>query len=154
MEHYLRNWKSAIDSVINEEFERLLSYGDPQGEYELRVEIAKYIYENKYKIITKAIQTYMGNKVKLISSNTWMRVILEIETKLMEEEIIELAKDANIKISPISEYYVAKNNYKDNGKVRVLISYKGIATEDIGEAIKILSESWFMKSKKLDKNKT
>lgn len=99
-------------------------------------------YENKYNVITKAIQTYMGENIKLISSSTGMRAILEIKTNLTEEEIVELAKCADIKISPISQYYIVKNNYKQNGEVRVLISYKGMPTKDIESAIKILSDAW------------
>ncbi len=40
-------WKKLYNSILNEEFESLLSYGEPQGEYELREQIAKYIYENR-----------------------------------------------------------------------------------------------------------
>ncbi len=99
-------------------------------------------YENKYNIITKAINTYMGNNINLISSSAGMRVILEIKTNSTEEQIINLAKDADIKIIPISKYYIVKNNYEQKGKVRVLISYKGIPTEDIEPAIKALSDAW------------
>lgn len=100
-------------------------------------------YENKYNIITKAIKTYMGDNINLISSNTGMRVILEIKTALTEEEIVKLADAASVKISPISQYHIAKNEYRENGKVKVLISYKGIPTEDIESAIKTLSDAWF-----------
>ncbi len=100
-------------------------------------------YENKYKIITKAIHAYMDNNVNLISSSAGMRVILEIKTSFTEEQIVKLAKNADIRISPISQYYIVKNNYEENGKVRVLISYKGIPTEDIEPAIKALNDAWF-----------
>jgi GntR family transcriptional regulator / MocR family aminotransferase len=152
METYLEKYK-MISQTTSKLEQLALTRFMKNGYLQSHIRKMRKHYENKYKVITKAIQIYMGNRVNSISSSTGMRVILEIETKLTEEEIIELAKDANIKISPISEYYIAKNNYKDNGKVRVLISYKGIATEDIGEAIKALSEYWFKKSKKLDKNK-
>jgi GntR family transcriptional regulator/MocR family aminotransferase len=85
----------------------------------------------------------MGNNVDLISSSAGMRVILEIKTNWTEEQIVKLAECADIKISPISQYYIVKNNYKNNGKVRVLISYKGIPTEDIESAIKSLNDAWF-----------
>jgi GntR family transcriptional regulator/MocR family aminotransferase len=105
-------------------------------------------YENKYKIITKAIHAYMGNNVNLISSSAGMRVILEIKTSFTEEQIVKLAKYAEIRISPISQYYIVKNNYEENGKVRVLISYKGIPAEDIDPAIKALNDAWFNHDKK------
>lgn len=100
-------------------------------------------YETKHAIITKAIQTYMGDNIKLISSNAGMRIILEIKSSLTEEEFVRRAECADIKVAPISQYYIEKNNYKQKGKVRVLISYKGIPSEAIDPAIKSLSNAWF-----------
>lgn len=100
-------------------------------------------YENKYKIITNAVNTYMKGNVKLISSSAGMRVILEIKTDRTEEEIVQLAECANIKILPISQYYMAPKNYEQDKKIKVLISYKGIPTEDIDIAIKCLNDAWF-----------
>ncbi|GLC30797.1 PLP-dependent aminotransferase family protein [Clostridium omnivorum] len=40
-------WKKLFNSALNEEGTNFFSYGDPQGDYELREEIAKYIYENR-----------------------------------------------------------------------------------------------------------
>jgi GntR family transcriptional regulator/MocR family aminotransferase len=106
-------------------------------------------YENKYNIINNAIHTYMGDKVELISSNAGMRVILEIETSRTEEEMLKLAEAADIRLTPISQYYIDKNNCHHMGKVRVLISYKGIPTEDINDAIKALSYAWLEKNEQI-----
>ncbi|WPC43842.1 PLP-dependent aminotransferase family protein [Clostridium sp. JS66] len=114
-----------------------------KGYLQSHIRKARRHYEKKYKIITKAIRTFMGDKVNLISSNTGMRVILELETSHREEEIVNAAKNAGIKITPISKYYIDKNNYDGNGKVRVLISYKGISIEDIEPVIKVLNDIWF-----------
>lgn len=100
-------------------------------------------YESKYNIINEAIKNHMSNNANLISSSCGMRVILEIKTDYTEEQIVKLAEDADVKIIPISQYYKAKENYKQNGRVRVLISYKGIPIEDIEPAIKALSHAWF-----------
>jgi GntR family transcriptional regulator/MocR family aminotransferase len=118
---------------------RFMKNGYLQG----HIRKARRHYENKYKIITKAIRTHMGNNVNLISSNAGMRVILEVKTNLTEKEIVRFAQDVDIKIIPISQYYIDKNNNEQNGKVRVLISYKGIPKEDIEPAIKLLNDAWF-----------
>lgn len=113
-----------------------------KGYLQSHIRKMKRHYENKYSIITKAIHTYMGDNINLISSSAGMRVILEIKTSLTEEEIVKLAKCADINLSPISQYYMEKN-YEQTGKVRVLISYKGIPTEMMESAIKTLSDAWF-----------
>lgn len=40
-------WKKIANSIMNEELQDLLSYGDHQGERELREEIAKFVYETR-----------------------------------------------------------------------------------------------------------
>jgi GntR family transcriptional regulator/MocR family aminotransferase len=40
-------WKRICSSIINNEFESLLHFSDSQGEYELREQIAKYVYESR-----------------------------------------------------------------------------------------------------------
>jgi GntR family transcriptional regulator/MocR family aminotransferase len=113
-----------------------------RGYMQSHIRKMKKYYEDKYVIITKAIQKYMGDNVKLISSDTGMRVILEIKTNYTEDQIVQLAENADVNISPISKYYKAKSNYKQDGIIRVLISYKGISAEDIEPAIKALSYAW------------
>lgn len=96
-------------------------------------------YHNKYHIITKAIRTYMRENVNLISSSSGMRIILEIKTERTEAEILQLAHTAGINIVPLSRYYI-KNDGESNGKIGILLSYKGIPTEDIEPAIRVLSK--------------
>lgn len=100
-------------------------------------------YQNKHTAITKAIHTYMRDNINLISSNAGMRVILEIKTDLTEEQIISLAQNSGVNLVSLSQYYIEKSNYAQNGKIRVMLSYKGIPLEDIEPAIKKLSNAWF-----------
>lgn len=114
-----------------------------KGYLQSHIRKAKRYYEKKYKIITKAIHAFMRDNVNLISSSAGMRVILELKTSRTEEEIVSISKNAGIKITPISQYYINKNNYDQSRNVRVLISYKGIPIEDIESAIKTLNDIWF-----------
>ncbi|GMA98091.1 PLP-dependent aminotransferase family protein [Pelosinus sp. IPA-1] len=100
-------------------------------------------YQNKNTAITNAIHTYMKDNINLISSNAGMRVILEIKTDLTEEQIISLAQNSGINLVSLSQYYIEKSNYAQTGKIRVMLSYKGIPLEDIEPAIKKLSNAWF-----------
>ena len=44
---HISMWKKIENSIINENPGELLHYGDPQGEPELREEIAKYVFETR-----------------------------------------------------------------------------------------------------------
>ena len=41
------DWKKSVNRVLDYETKSLLAYGDPQGEYVLRAEIAKYVHQSR-----------------------------------------------------------------------------------------------------------
>jgi GntR family transcriptional regulator/MocR family aminotransferase len=116
-----------------------------EGYWQSHVRKIRRHYQNKYNTITKAIQTHMKGKVKLISTSAGLRVILEISTDLSEAEVVSMAKGAGIDIWPISKYYMGHNSTEESGKVKVILSYRSIAIEDIEEAVKTLKRVWFDK---------
>lgn len=58
----IKLWQRYVKSALRQE-ERLLSYSDPQGEYDLRQAITKYIYE-KRNIITSPERIVIGAGVQ------------------------------------------------------------------------------------------
>ncbi|MGN0536326.1 MAG: PLP-dependent aminotransferase family protein [Eubacterium sp.] len=58
----IKLWQRYVKSALRQE-ERLLSYSDPQGEYDLRLAITKYIYE-KRNIITSPERIVIGAGVQ------------------------------------------------------------------------------------------
>lgn len=140
---YLKEYKSYEQTTSKLE-QLALARFMKEGYFQSHIRKIRRHYFNKYNIINKAMQTYMKNKAKLITSSSGMRVILEIQTDYTEDKIVSLAQNAGINIAPISRYYMKYDKYKKSGKIRVLLSYKGIPTEDIEPAIKILSEVWFI----------
>ena len=114
-----------------------------EGYWQSHIRKVRRHYQNKYNTITKAINAYMKDKVNLISSSAGLRVILEIKTSLTEGDMVDIAKNAGINISPVSQYYMLPNTYKEDGKIKVMLSYKGIPIEDIEPAVKALNDAWF-----------
>lgn len=45
-------WKKSVNRVLDYDTKSLLAYGDPQGEYILRAEIAKYVHQSRGCICT------------------------------------------------------------------------------------------------------
>jgi GntR family transcriptional regulator / MocR family aminotransferase len=114
-----------------------------EGYWQSHIRKIRRHYLNKYNAITQAIEKHMKGNVNLISSGAGLRVILEVKTNLTEEEIVYMAKNAGINISPISQYYMLRSNNDQSKKIKVLLSYRGIPIEDIEPAIKTLSYALF-----------
>lgn len=113
-----------------------------EGYWQSHIRKIRRHYQNKYNIITKSIQTYMKYNVNLISSSAGLRVILEVNTDLGEDEVVDVAKKSGIDIWPISKYYMGNDKRIEDGKVKVILSYRCIPLEDIEEAIKTLNNIW------------
>lgn len=139
---YLEKYKmyEQTASIFNQ---KALARFMKEGYWQSHVRKIRRHYQNKYNTINRAIQTHMKDRVKLISSSAGLRVILEIKTERTEEEIVAIAKSAGIDIWPISRYYMLHNAHKESGKVKVILSYRGIPAEDIEPAIETLKNVWF-----------
>lgn len=116
-----------------------------EGYWDSHIRKIRRYNQNKFNSITKAVQTHMKDNVNLISSSAGLRVILEIKTDLTEEEAVAIARNAGIKLAPVSQYYMIPDAYMKKGKVKVMLSYRGILLENIEPAIKALAHAWFRK---------
>lgn len=115
-----------------------------EGYWNSHVRKIRKCYQNKHDAMTKAVQVHMGDNVNLISSGAGLRVILELKTDFTEEEAVSMARKAGVNIAPVSQYYMMPDTCKENGKIKVMLSYKGIPVEDIEPAIKTLNDAWKM----------
>lgn len=142
LELYLEKYRmyEQTTSIFNQ---KALARFMKEGYWQSHVRKIRRHYQNKYNTITKAIQTHMKEKVKFISTSAGLRVILEISTDLSEAEVVSMAKVAGIDIWPISKYYMGHNSTEERGKVKVILSYRSIAIEDIEDAIITLKKVWF-----------
>jgi len=64
---HFQEWKKAINGVLEYEQEALLSAGDCQGEYALRYEIAKFIYQSR-GVRAKPSQVVVGAGIQVLFS--------------------------------------------------------------------------------------
>lgn len=139
---YLEKYK-MYEQTTSKLNQKALSRFMKEGYWQSHVRKIRRYYLNKYNAITKAVQTHMKDNVNLISSSAGLRVILEFETNLTEKDIVNIAKKAGVNISPVSQYYMVPSTSEKCGRIKVMLSYKGIPIEDIEPAIKTLKEAWF-----------
>jgi len=116
-----------------------------EGYWQKHIQKTKRYYTKKYKCINQAVSSYFGDRVKMISINSGLSILLEVNTAKSESELVRLAGEADIKIVPVSEYYIKHITFKQSGPPRILLSFKGIPIESIEPAVRLLSEVWFEK---------
>lgn len=92
----------------------------------------------KHDLLIQSIREHMGDEVIIHGQNSGLHVLLEFTNGLTEEEIVEKSKKYGVLVSPISSYWINKNDYKNN---MIMLSYGGIAYEKIQDGIKALKSA-------------
>ncbi|MCC5468320.1 PLP-dependent aminotransferase family protein [Pelosinus baikalensis] len=142
LDSYLQNYQ-MYEQTTTRLYQLALAQFMREGHLQSHIRKVRKLCLAKYEVIARAIQTHMKGKVNVISGNAGMRVILEVTTSLGEKQLLALAQNAGVNLTPLSRYYSGDRSNKEPGRVNVLVSYKGIPIEDIDLAIKVLSHAWF-----------
>lgn len=114
-----------------------------EGYWQKHVQKMRRYYIKKYKCISQAIDTYLIDKASIVSLNSGLSVLLEINTPASEMELVARAKEAGIKIVPVSEYFSKHIQFQQKSLPHILLAFRGVPIENIEPAIKLLSEAWF-----------
>ena len=104
-----------------------------EGYFEKHINRMRNFYRNKRDFITKCINKHArGSLVKIKEEDAGLHFLLEVNTEMSDDELIEKAKDNGIRISCLSKYYQNKENIKEHV---VIINYSGINMNSIEEAV-------------------
>lgn len=111
-----------------------------EGLWEKHLRKSRVLYKKKQEILINSIIEHFGSRVTIIGEDSGLHVLIKINTKMKELELIERAKIAGIKLTSISVNWI--NPIKDDLPV-IFIGFAGIKAELICEGIRTLKECWF-----------
>lgn len=111
-----------------------------EGYWDKHLRKSKVLYKRKQEILINSITQYLGNNVTIIGADSGLHVLIEINTKLKENELIDKAFNAGIKVHPTLVNWI---NPPSNLLPVIFIGFAGIQLEQIPDAIKALSKCWF-----------
>ena len=111
-----------------------------EGYWEKHLRKSKVLYKKKQELLINSITKYLGNDVTIVGADSGLHLLLKVNTQLKEDELIEKALIAGVKVNSTSVNWI--NPPMDSSPV-IFIGFAGINLEDIPNAIKILSECWF-----------
>lgn len=96
--------------------------------------------KKKHDILISTIHRQMGNHTKIHGKNAGLHILLEVDNGMSEQELIESAGKVDVKVYPVSNYWLNTQSYLNN---MVLIGYSNLSEEEIVEGITRLSSAWF-----------
>lgn len=108
-----------------------------EGDFEKHLNRMRKIYRRKMEMTMELLKPHQ-DKIKVIGDVSGFHVVLELNSELTEEEVMRKAKNARLKIYPLSNYQMEKSH---TTRPRIILGFAGIPEERLEEAITLLLES-------------
>lgn len=109
-----------------------------EGNFEKHLNRMRNIYRKKME---KTLDILKGYKdlVEVTGDLSGFHVVLQVQNKLSEEELVERARNEQIKIYPLSTYVMKKQTGQ---QPIILLGFASIPEDELAEAIQVLMDSW------------
>ncbi len=122
---------------------KTLAHFMEQGFWERHLKKMRNIYKQKYNACIESLKQLPRNHVHFNDAPSGLNILLRINTRLTEREIVRRAQDKGILITPASEFYAKKSNLPD--KPEVLFEFGSLPVHEIGKVVEKLFDAWFAK---------
>ncbi|WP_312472477.1 PLP-dependent aminotransferase family protein [Neobacillus sp.] len=120
--------------------QKAIEYFIAEGAWEKHIRKMKNIYSKKFVILTEAIRKHMNDRVEIIGNKAGLHILLRVKTHNTEENLIENAKRAGIRVYPTTQYWLGN----PSGEYPlILLGFGGMDVSEFDEAIHLLSNVWF-----------
>ena len=123
---------SKVDQKIVELFLR-------NGHYERHLNRMRRLYKSKHDWILRWVKEEMSEICSCFGEHVGIHLLLRFHNGISEDEAVERAKSAGIRVYGLSEFFVQE---KKETEAVVLIGYATLTEEEIKEALQILSRIW------------
>ena len=107
-----------------------------KGHFEKHINRMRNYYRTQRDTVISCIKKHpQYNKVKIREENAGLHFLLTVNTKYSDKELVARAKENNIHISCLSEYF---SNTSNSTEHVLLINYSGIEKANIEKAVELL----------------
>lgn len=111
-----------------------------EGYWEKHLRKSKVLYKKKQELLISCIVEYLGKNVTIIGADSGLHLLLKVNTKMKEHELIEKALMEGVKVNSTSVNWI---NPPTDFLPVIFVGFAGIKIEDIPCAIEILNKCWF-----------
>ena len=110
------------------------------GYFERHLNRMRNIYKRKREVLVKSIKD-LNCAIKVLGADTGLHLLLQIDNKMAEEQLVSSALLSGVKVYGVSKYYL--DNANDGSLPKILIGFAAIKEEEIKKAVKLLKTAWF-----------
>lgn len=113
-----------------------------EGHWDRHVRKIRKIYRKKHEALLAAVKRMMGGQVRVIGQDSGLHVLLRIGNGMTEDDLLQAAARAGVKVYPTSNYW---GEGADTEDPTLLLGFGGVSEQEIEDGISRLYEVWFAK---------
>jgi GntR family transcriptional regulator / MocR family aminotransferase len=120
---------------------RTLALFMEKGFWDRHLKKMRTVYKRKYDACMEALQRLPAKCIEYNQTPSGLNILLRINTRLGEKEIIQRAQASGIVVTPTREFYSDKVNIPR--KPQVLFEFGSLPEDAIGQIVDKLYKAWF-----------
>ncbi|MEM8604444.1 MAG: PLP-dependent aminotransferase family protein [Cyanobacteria bacterium P01_H01_bin.121] len=106
-----------------------------QGYLERHLRRMRNLYTQRRQVLVNALQTHLGDRIKIFGDSAGIHLLIEIDTSLSEQELLEQATARGLRLTGCSDFYLHKPVCK-----RFLLGYANLEPTQIEAGVQRLAE--------------
>ena len=122
---------SRIDQHVLTQFMR-------EGDFEKHLNRMRKVYRRKLEKVIELFKPY-HRQIVIIGERSGLHIVLIVKNGMKEEDLIQRASDAHIKIYGLSSYSIQN---KDEQPPKIILGFAGIPETQLEKTIQLLLHSW------------
>lgn len=108
-----------------------------RGYYERHLNKMRALYKNKHDVLLAEVKKLKCVR-KVLGDRAGVHILLQLTPGRSEQEMIEKARGAGVKVYPLSEYCIDERTYEPT----IILGYATMSEEEIRGAMETLKEIW------------
>lgn len=129
---------SFFQCTVSRIDQHILAHFMKEGDFERHLNRMRKVYRRKMEKTLHLLRPY-SDVVEVISDLSGFHVVLEVRNGWKEDKLVQRAKDAQLKIYPLSNYTIEKQS---SSFPRILLGFAGIPEAELETAITSLLTCW------------
>ena len=132
-----RRIDNVFSSTVSRLDQRVLQLFMEKGYYERHLNKMRALYKSKHDVLMSEIRKMRGVR-QVLGDHSGVHILLQMDGHLTEQELIRRARQAGIKVYPLSEYCVNEADCPPT----VILGYATLSEEEIREGVRLLAQAW------------
>lgn len=110
-----------------------------EGLWQRHLNKMRTLYRKKQHVLLAAIQSNFGDKVRVIGEHSGLHIVLEVNSRMEETELIQKAMNAGVKVYPLSIHF---NEPIERREPKILLGFGALSEQEIEKGVMLLKEAW------------